>query len=119
MVIMVAERNTQDFLGLVLFDDETIQVLFNIPRLVLELKSIVGSFCRLFRFRLVRSHLRENARPGLKMLPHQFLELALELFRSRRTATSAHSLQLMISAPFVNREQEPVRFSLSWERGPG
>src|SRR5207245_2713806 len=102
VMIMIAQRHAQDLLGLVLLDDEAIEVRLNIPRLVLEIETVLRRFGRFFRFGLARGHLRENRRTGLKMLPHQLLELTLELFGTGRTATSAHRLQLMIRASFVN-----------------
>jgi len=75
VVIMVAQRDAQNFLGFVLFDNETIEVFLDIARFVFELE-----FARLVLYRL-GFHAgwilgRRGVSPSgfwriLKMLPHK------------------------------------------------
>ena len=84
MVIVIAQRNAQHLLGLVLFDDEAIEVFLHLAGFVAELELVC--FRRMFgAFRSAGSfgfRRRLHAR-ALKMLPHEFRHLTLELFRRR------------------------------------
>ena len=86
MVIMVAEGDAQDFLGLVLLDDEPVEVVLNVARLVFELEVLGPGLRRgALRHGGIRG-LGGRLRPGaLKMLAHEVGELPLKFFGRRRS----------------------------------
>ncbi len=84
MMIMITQRHAQDFFGLVLFDDETIQILFHIARFVFEFEIIVlvcvrliGRAGNIFR----RRRFTRLAFGILEMLPDKIGQLPLEFLR--------------------------------------
>ena len=88
MVVMVAERDADDFLGLVLLDDVAVQIGLHLARFFRERENVFLSLSlSLMALRRVgRAHAPENRRTtGAQMLAHELAQLPLEFFRRRRT----------------------------------
>ncbi len=132
MVVVVAEGDAEDLLGLVLLDDEAVEVILNLARFIFELE-LVG----LGRWFLARRVRRRPPAPAagalpalLEMLPHQFGELPLKLFRRRRSIEnwfvhSTHVTLLATIAHFCNKTKpvtetfqprDPERFAAALRR---
>ena len=84
-MVMVAQRDAQDLLGLLLFDDKAIQIGLYVARLVIKLEfSRLRLRLRVSR-RLGRFALGEQRRlAAWEMLAHEFLQLPLEFLRRQR-----------------------------------
>src|SRR2546423_6166733 len=87
MMVMITQGDAQHFLGVILFDHETVQVLLELPWFVVELEVL-----RLvFRFALLAG--RSPFRLGgvlvpraLKVLTDEFGKLTLKILRGGRAA---------------------------------
>jgi hypothetical protein len=82
MMIVVAQRHAEDFLGLLLLDHEPVQVGLDVARLFVEGKVLlqrrpVGGLGRAGQIGLGRRGARQ-------VLAHEFLQLTLKLLRRRR-----------------------------------
>src|SRR5437588_7040023 len=98
MVIMVAQRDAEHFLGFVLFDDKTVKVCFNVARFVIELELIGRGFCRFISAfgRAVGFGLGERLGAAtLEMLPDKIGQLALKFLRSWGTTKNRLTHKLL------------------------
>lgn len=82
VVVMIAHRNREDFLGFVLLDDEAVEVIFDVARLFIEaefawFRGLGGGRW----FGRLGASLRAEKGSGVReMLAHEVGHLALKIF---------------------------------------
>src|SRR5262249_38271316 len=78
VMIMVAERNAEDLLALILFDDKAVQILLHVARLVTEFKRFTSRCARIGRRFFDEIRLRRRPLRAMKMLADEIRKLPLK-----------------------------------------
>ena len=87
MVVMIADGNREDFLRFLLFDDEAVEVRFNVARQQMEFEFLVLFLIRLFLLlcdRWLRLGYCRNRDAVAEVLFHKLRDLGLQLFGRRK-----------------------------------
>ena len=87
VVVMIANRNREDFLRFLLFDDKPVEMRFDIARQQMEFEFLVLGFLRLFILlcdRWLRLGNCRNRDAVAEVLFHEVRDLGLQLFGRRK-----------------------------------
>ncbi len=101
VVIMIADRDGQDLLGLVLLDDEAVEMLLHLTRVEIEFERALLDWWRRNIIRVRLLHLGDEAAPRLEITPQEFLEAGVERIG---IGGGRHAL---ISDRFADAQEEP------------
>src|SRR5207302_364454 len=103
VMVMVAQGYAQNFLGLLLFNDEPVEKIFHLARLVFEFEFLFRRLSgRFLRFDFLLDARESGDFGSFKMLAHEVPQLALKFFRRGRAAKNivgllSHNVSLNVA----------------------